>query len=208
MASSGRGGLVALGVGLALLTGACQAGTTPTATVRPATVAALATVAAPATPLAATGPISPTAPVAPRPGTPPLPPGSSFSPTPAPPTPYAGAAVPLGEPFALKIGQAITVQDSGVRLEVRGIPEDSRCPQDVTCVWSGRVVVALAVTPPGQAAGSVTVATCCPAAESSRARWGGHEVQLLRVLPYPLRHDVAIRPEEYTIELRLTAAAP
>jgi hypothetical protein len=122
--------------------------------------------------------------------------------------PDAGGAGPPGQPFTLKIGQAITLQGSGLRLEVSGIPEDSRCPQNVTCVWAGRAVVTLAVTPARQPAGTVTVATCCPATESSRARYGGHEVQLLRVLPYPLRHDVAIRPEEYTVELRVTVASP
>jgi hypothetical protein len=196
MASSGRAGLAALGLGLTLLIGACQAVATPAAGPTASPPAASPARPATAPPLA-----PPATPLAPRPGTPTLRPGPIFNPTPAPPAPDASAAVPPGQPFALKIGQAIT-------LQVSGIPEDSRCPRSVTCVWAGRAVVTLAVTPAGQPAGAVTVATCCPAAESSRARYGGHEVQLLRVLPYPLRHDVAIRPEEYTVELRVTAASP
>jgi hypothetical protein len=102
------------------------------------------------------------------------------------------------------MGQAVTVEGSGLRLEFRAIAEDSRCPQSVNCVWSGRAVVTLAAAQPGQPAGPLTVATCCPAAESSRARYAGHDVRLLRVWPYPLRHDVDIRPEEYVVELTVT----
>lgn len=202
MASSGRAGLATLGLGLTVLIGACQAVTMPPAG---PTASPPAPSVTPVAPPAATPPASPTAPIAARPGTPAPPLGPIFNPTPAP---DAGATVPSGQPFALKIGQAITLQGSGLRLEVSGIPEDSRCPQSVTCAWAGRAVVTLAVTPASQPAGAVTVATCCPAAESSHARYGGHEVQLLGVLPYPLRHDVAIRPEEYTVELRVTAASP
>jgi hypothetical protein len=147
---------------------------------------------------------TPTALVVPRPASPSLPAGPPIAPTPVPPTPYADAAVGLGQPFALRPGQAITVQGSDLRLEFRAIAEDSRCPQTVNCVWAGRAVVTLAATHPSQPAASLSVATCCPEAESSRARYAGHELRLLRVLPYPLRHDTVIRPEEYVVELIVT----
>jgi hypothetical protein len=124
-----------------------------------------------------------------------------------PPTPYAGASVGLGQPFALKIGQGVAIQGTDLRLEFRAIAEDSRCPADVNCVWSGRAVATLAATQATQPAAMLTIATCCPFDQANRVQHAGHELRLLRVLPARLYHAVPIKPEEYLIELTVTRPA-
>jgi hypothetical protein len=48
--------------------------------------------------------------------------------------------VPLGEPFEIARGAAVTVE--GHRLRFEAVREDSRCPAGTTCVWEGKAVAA------------------------------------------------------------------
>lgn len=214
--------LMALGLALVLLAAGCQVGAgPPTAAPTPAPVPTVTTAPAPTVPAptptsrpATTAPLSPTVvatvAVAATPGAPSptarvaSPPVFQFPPTPVPPTPYAGASVGLGQPFALKIGQGVTVQGADLRLEFRAVTEDSRCPASVNCVWSGRAVVTLAATGAARPATALTIATCCPFDKANHVPVGGHDIEMRRVYPAPLHHEVKIRPEEYVIELVVT----
>lgn len=40
-------------------------------------------------------------------------------------------------PFSLRPGQEAVIQGTSLRLYFVGVPEDSRCPVDVECVWAG-----------------------------------------------------------------------
>ena len=51
--------------------------------------------------------------------------------------------VRLGEPFDVRVGQTAYVADTRLSIHVDGVPEDSRCPQDVQCVWAGNARVVL-----------------------------------------------------------------
>ena len=54
--------------------------------------------------------------------------------------PEIGIRIPIGE----------TVVVQGVSLSFVEVLEDSRCPEDVTCVWAGRARIAVRVKAPGR----------------------------------------------------------
>ena len=49
----------------------------------------------------------------------------------------------LGEPFDVRVGQTAYIADTRLSIQVDGVPEDSRCPRDVQCVWAGNARVVL-----------------------------------------------------------------
>jgi hypothetical protein len=49
----------------------------------------------------------------------------------------------LGESFNVRVGQTAYIADTRLSIRVEGVPEDSRCPRDVQCVWAGNARVAL-----------------------------------------------------------------
>ncbi len=54
-------------------------------------------------------------------------------------------AVPLGREFTLSVGQAAAIEGTGLRLTLRAVRDDSRCPTDVQCIWEGDATVAVEV---------------------------------------------------------------
>ena len=92
-----------------------------------------------------------------------------------------GEKIPLGREFTLAPGQSVVVEDD-VRLTLKSVSDDSRCPVDVTCVWEGDAKVA------------VEVITPTPRAEhelhtSSRfdreAKHGAYRITLVELEPAP-----------------------
>ena len=56
-----------------------------------------------------------------------------------------GGAATLNEPIQLAPGEWANFESENLEVKFVGIDEDSRCPNDVTCVWAGEVVVRLAL---------------------------------------------------------------
>ena len=65
--------------------------------------------------------------------------GSTDPETPPIISPAADAVVDIRAPaeVTLAIGQSIRLQDPDLRILFEAVPEDSRCPTDVVCVWAG-----------------------------------------------------------------------
>ena len=104
----------------------------------------------------------------------------------------SGEKVPLGREFTLAPGQSAVVEDD-VRLTLKSVADDSRCPVDVTCVWEGDAKV------------SVEILTPTPRSEhelhtSSRfdreATHGAYRVTLVKLEPAP-RSTATISQGDY-----------
>jgi hypothetical protein len=54
--------------------------------------------------------------------------------------------VPAGPDFELAVGQEAKVDGTSIRIRFDGVKQDSRCPQEVQCVWAGNAVVDLRIT--------------------------------------------------------------
>ncbi len=123
----------------------------------------------------------------------------------------APVAVGVGEPFQVRFGSRGTV-DGRLDLTFLRIPEDSRCPLDVQCFWSGMAVVELDARLGDDVAetirlGGMTDADglltgAVPDMDGvPEATVGTYEVELLAVRPYPAQANARPDDANYTISL-------
>ena len=119
---------------------------------------------------------------------------------------------------ALTLAYGATTEAAGgdLGLTFTGVIEDSRCPADVACVWSGMVIVALEVQAGGQPARKVqlggmtnsdgAVTGAAPAVDVTNvATVEGYTVELLAVMPYPNAAGASPAEEDYQIQLLVRA---
>ncbi len=152
------------------------------------------------------------------------PPADAPAPTPAvEAAPTATLATPgtpaLGQPFTVGYGQTATLEEIGMAITFQEVVQDSRCPADVSCAWSGVVNVQLLLEMPGEPPrpmqlGGVTDRegkVLGPVVEASgpTADWhAGYVIALQQVTPYPLHHDDLPPPEAYAVTMLVTPAQP
>ena len=81
------------------------------------------------------------------------------------------------------------------RLRIKFVAvEDSRCPADANCVWAGNAKVIIRVT---NRNGKTETFDLNTNLEGKTARFGGYEIRLVSVSPYP-RSNIRINPNGYT----------
>jgi hypothetical protein len=107
--------------------------------------------------------------------------------------------VPATTEVTLQYGEDRRLDNSVLRVTFSRVVEDSRCPVDVVCVWAGNAVVEI-----GVAAGmGPTVPLQINATMDPRyVDWNGVRVTVLDLAPAP-RSDTTIKPEDYSVKLRL-----
>jgi serpin B len=89
----------------------------------------------------------------------------------------------LGDSFTLKPGQQAYVAPAGMTLEFAGVPEDSRCPTGVVCVWEGQAKVKVNARLDGRDAGDMEMVIRGGVVAS--VSLGALQLQLLALYPYP-----------------------
>ncbi len=87
--------------------------------------------------------------------------------------------VSLDQQFTLAPGQSARIPGQGLAIRFDSVAGDSRCPQDVVCVWAGDAAVHLTLTHNG-ASRSVVVHTTL---EPRTAVAGAVQLELLGVAP-------------------------
>jgi hypothetical protein len=112
---------------------------------------------------------------------------------PAAEAPAAAQGAELGRPLEVKLGQAVRVGPDRLEVTFAAVPEDSRCPEGVQCVWAGRAAVDLKMAAPGAKSAEVRLTT---ERGSEEASYGRYTVRLVSLEPHP-RQNVPIRPAEY-----------
>lgn len=106
--------------------------------------------------------------------------------------------VALDTQVTLAPGETAIVDD-GFAVQFVSVLEDSRCPQDVTCVWAGQVRVQIAIR-----AGSQPVARH-EVVENGNVVVAGYRVTIVGVQPRPLSTG-RIQPGEYRVTLTVSKA--
>jgi hypothetical protein len=102
----------------------------------------------------------------------------------------------LGEPFDLRVGQTAHLADTRLSIRLDAVPDDSRCPRDVQCVWAGNARAVLELRD-GENADTASInSTVEPRGVT---RWEYH-VELVSVQPETTAGD-RIPPREYRVRL-------
>ena len=108
--------------------------------------------------------------------------------------PDSTSLIPLGDSFELQPGQRALVSGIGMVTFLRVI-EDSRCPEDVTCVWAGRVVLTFAL---GETLEEMQAISPSGAADKGIASGdhGAYRITVIDLLPHP-HSERTIEPDDY-----------
>ena len=107
-----------------------------------------------------------------------------------------GGAATLNEPIQLAPGQWASFKAEKLEVQFVGIDDDSRCPNDVTCVWAGEVVVRLTLRRDSR---NKEVAV----KETQGLTVDGYTISILQVLP-PRASSGPIPPADYRVTLKIT----
>ena len=108
----------------------------------------------------------------------------------------------LNEAFPLSGGQEGLIPSENLRLRFTDVLEDSRCPTQVECFWTGQARIAIAVQHDG--GGSTTVefnTNPAPDQTVSEATVGQYSVELQSLDPYPQTPEDPIPFEDYRATL-------
>ncbi|MBX3059774.1 MAG: hypothetical protein KF770_25260 [Anaerolineae bacterium] len=106
------------------------------------------------------------------------------------PLPTSAPAASLNEPFALAGGAETAVGDDGLVLHFESVLEDSRCPTQVNCFWSGQARILIVASQAGQEPVSLEFNTN-PAPDQTVDLLPAYDytVQLIQLDPYPQYTD-------------------
>jgi hypothetical protein len=107
----------------------------------------------------------------------------------------------LNEAFILAGGQEGLIPSEKLRLRFAEVLEDSRCPTQVECFWTGQARIAISVDPEASSATKVEFNTNpAPGQTVKDAQVGPYSIELQSLDPYPQTPD-AIAFEDYRATL-------
>ncbi|HEY0078798.1 MAG TPA: hypothetical protein VGB73_09155 [Pyrinomonadaceae bacterium] len=96
--------------------------------------------------------------------------------------PGGAGRVSLEREFKLRLGQSAQVRGEDLKIEFVSVPEDSRCPTGVNCIWEGNGRVSLRLRKARRDAASVALNTTT---EPRNASYMNYELRLVNLSPYP-----------------------
>jgi hypothetical protein len=108
----------------------------------------------------------------------------------------------LNEAFTLAGGQDGLIPSEKLRLRFAQVMEDSRCPTQVDCFWTGQARIAISVHPDGSDSTNVQFNTNpAPGQTVKVAEVGQYSIELQSLDPYPQTPDDPIAFEDYRATL-------
>jgi len=115
----------------------------------------------------------------------------------------------LNEAFALAGGQDAVIAGEKLRIHFDEVLEDSRCPTQVDCVWTGQARIAVVVQPGEGAPRTLEFNTNpAPGQNLQSAQVGEYTIKLLSLEPYPQTPEDAIPLEQYRATLEVRKSTP
>ena len=109
---------------------------------------------------------------------------------------------PLGQEFTLSGGQEATISGENLHLRFTDVLEDSRCPTEVECFWTGQARIVVAVEPAGRAATTADFNTNpAPGQNVQTVEVDGYTIELKSLNPYPRTPDDGIALAAYKATL-------
>src|SRR5256885_11855957 len=115
--------------------------------------------------------------------------------------PVVGVKSPaLNQSLDLKVGQTVSVQGTPLKVSFQSVADDSRCPEDVTCVWAGNAKVVLRVSKGRQPATTINLNS---GLNPKHISYQGYDIKLADVKPLRNTHR-KISQSDYVITLVVT----
>ena len=115
---------------------------------------------------------------------------------------------PLNEAFALAGGQEAAIAGEGLRIHFDEVIEDSRCPAQVECVWTGQARIAVgAQAIEGPPKTLVFNTNPAPGQNVQTGTVGEYVITLLSLEPYPQTPEDAIPLDEYKATMEVVKSA-
>ena len=96
--------------------------------------------------------------------------------------------VKLDVPFQLKIGQVGFLKSEQIKIFFLNVTEDSRCPSDVDCIWSGQVTVVVNIFKNFQSLGMLNL-TILGSDGLAIKEFDIYSIKLIKVEPYPISNQ-------------------
>jgi hypothetical protein len=108
----------------------------------------------------------------------------------------------LDREFTVNGGQDAVISDHDLRLRFSDVLEDSRCPTEVECFWTGQARIAVTAEPAGSSDTTVTFNTNpAPGQSIQTARVADYTITMTSLDPYPRSPDNPISFEDYRATL-------
>jgi hypothetical protein len=105
--------------------------------------------------------------------------------------------------YELKPGAEVAVEGADFTMLLGGVPEDSRCPQGVDCIWAGSVSAELVFCGPKAERSGRLNTNAAPRVLKYRGRY----FRILKVSP-PRVEGREIKPADYVVTLEVSRQAP
>ena len=115
--------------------------------------------------------------------------------------PAAVKEAQLDQPFTLFVRQKVQVGELQIRFI--SVPEDSRCPEDVECIWAGNAKIVLGVSL--KESTDETTLTINSTIDPREALYAGYRIRFVSLKPTPLSGRT-INPAEYRVTLIVSKA--
>jgi hypothetical protein len=116
-------------------------------------------------------------------------------------------AYTLDRQFTVNGGQEAAITGENLRLRFTEVLEDSRCPTDVECFWTGQARIAVLVHPAGSPPVTVDFNTNpAPGQNAQTVQVGGYTIELKSLDPYPTTPDGGIAFDDYKATLLVRKA--
>lgn len=108
----------------------------------------------------------------------------------------------LDTSFGLALNETTKLEGGDLRLTFTGIPEDSRCPTGVNCIWEGKVTLYITATIPTL---EKSLSFSCETSKIGKTTldFGDYTVLLEEVRPYPEKPG-KIPLDKYQVFLRVS----
>ncbi|MGD0794999.1 MAG: hypothetical protein ABR958_05355 [Dehalococcoidales bacterium] len=110
--------------------------------------------------------------------------------------------VPPGREFTLSIGQSAAISSENITIKFIDVTSDSRCPQNVTCIWAGEVSCTVEITRPGASLLKLKLTQPGLTSQLSTQDFDGHTIAF-RVEPYPTAGKTIAR-SDYRLIMTVT----
>jgi hypothetical protein len=108
----------------------------------------------------------------------------------------------LGQEFSLSVGQSAAVSGEDLTIKFIEVTSDSRCPQDVTCIWAGEVSCLIEVAKGSLDAYKLVLTQPGLTDQTATQDFDGYEI-MFRVDPYPTAGK-QITKDEYRLVMTVT----